>query len=490
MATHELLGKDAPVPLAGEDEGRLLRASGGLPNPEQEWAGIEGRLAEMRLKKGRRTKIAFGLVAFDLFAICLGFLLANMTRAEVLFGAGYFRSLGVFTPIYYAIALNLNVHNARVITQPGQSIWRTINASVVAAMSVILVIFLLGVSSYFSRLVFVLGVALSAVLMVLGRWMLSFYGRRQYESSLYANLCIYDDVPITERSGFGAIDARRLDLQPDLNDIDLVTRLGKLAAGMDKVIVHCKRDRREAWSRVLNCLDVDTEIVWPELDSVKPIALRYRGGGVSLQITTGKLKWHQQVIKRAFDLAVTIPAIIVLLPVMLATALAIRIESRGPVLFVQDRIGLGNRPFRMFKFRSMYADQSDAHGSRLTERNDSRVTRVGGFIRATSIDELPQLFNVLKGDMSIVGPRPHPAKALAGSSLYWEVDESYWHRHVIKPGITGLAQVRGHRGNTFSEEHLINRLRADLEYVENWSLRGDVGIILRTFMITMHNNAF
>ena len=138
----------------------------------------------------------------------------------------------------------------------------------------------------------------------------------------------------------------------------------------------------------------------------------------------------------------------------------------------------------------MRTDMQDIEAGKLTERNDPRITRIGAFIRKTSIDELPQLVNVLKGDMSMVGPRPHAEKALAGQSLYWEVDSAYWHRHVVKPGITGLAQIRGHRGNTFHEHQLRARLQSDLEYVANWSIFLDCRIVFMTFAVLFHKNAF
>ena len=144
----------------------------------------------------------------------------------------------------------------------------------------------------------------------------------------------------------------------------------------------------------------------------------------------------------------------------------------------------------ILKFRTMHMALSDHKADRLTEKDDPRVTRIGAFLRRTSIDELPQLFNVLKGDMSIVGPRPHAAAAKAAQSLYWEVDERYWARHCIKPGMTGLAQVRGHRGPTDRHEDLINRLQSDLEYVTNWSIWRDLRIIVATLRVLAHDNAF
>lgn len=138
----------------------------------------------------------------------------------------------------------------------------------------------------------------------------------------------------------------------------------------------------------------------------------------------------------------------------------------------------------------MREEHSDFGGNRSTARDDDRITTIGRFIRKTSIDELPQLFNVLKGDMSVVGPRPHAVHSMAQDKLFWEVDPRYWHRHACKPGITGLAQVRGHRGATEHEKDLRDRLAADLEYLSQWSIWLDLVILVRTFGVVMHRNAF
>jgi lipopolysaccharide/colanic/teichoic acid biosynthesis glycosyltransferase len=174
----------------------------------------------------------------------------------------------------------------------------------------------------------------------------------------------------------------------------------------------------------------------------------------------------------------------------LVIAVAIKLDSRGPVFFRQERIGLGNRSFRIWKFRSMRIEMQDPLAIQHTQRDDARVTRVGNFLRRTSLDELPQLFNVLIGEMSLVGPRPHAAMSKAGGALFWEVEQNYWERHVVKPGITGLAQVNGFRGSTFRADDLRNRLDADLIYVMRWSLWQDLVIIFRTFLILGHKNAF
>jgi len=198
------------------------------------------------------------------------------------------------------------------------------------------------------------------------------------------------------------------------------------------------------------------------------------------------------IYKWVFDRVVGLSALIILSPVMIITAIAIKLESRGPVLFRQKRHGFNNELINIYKFRSMYADQSDAAASKLVTKNDKRVTRVGRFIRKTSIDELPQLFNVLKGELSIVGPRPHALEAKAANTLYYEAVDGYFARHRVKPGMTGWAQIHGWRGETDTLDKIMHRVDHDLYYIENWSPMFDVYIVFMTpfSLFSRNENAF
>ncbi len=184
--------------------------------------------------------------------------------------------------------------------------------------------------------------------------------------------------------------------------------------------------------------------------------------------------------KRLIDILGAVLLIAVLAIPMLAIALAIRLDSPGPILFRQQRIGYANRAFETLKFRTMWHHAAAAGTFRQTCRHDIRVTRVGHFLRHTSLDELPQLFNVLRGDMSLVGPRPHAPGTCAGGKPFEQVTPRYPLRHRVRPGMTGLAQVRGQRGETESEDLLLRRVESDLEYIESWSLWLDLMILLRT----------
>ncbi|AEQ51178.1 undecaprenyl-phosphate glucose phosphotransferase [Pelagibacterium halotolerans] len=198
------------------------------------------------------------------------------------------------------------------------------------------------------------------------------------------------------------------------------------------------------------------------------------------------------VFKWVFDKLVALFALIVLSPVMLATAIAVKATSKGPILFKQNRHGFNNELIEVYKFRSMYTDMSDAKAARLVTRDDPRVTPVGRFIRKSSIDELPQLFNVLKGELSIVGPRPHALEAKAANRLYHDAVDGYFARHKVKPGITGWAQINGWRGETDTVDKLMARVDHDLYYIENWSILLDLYILVMTpvSLFTKSENAF
>src|ERR1700722_610500 len=185
-------------------------------------------------------------------------------------------------------------------------------------------------------------------------------------------------------------------------------------------------------------------------------------------------------LKRLFDVMVAGAALLFFAPLFAAIAIAIKANSPGPVLFTQYRYGYRNHRFRIYKFRTMHTHLADRSGVRQTTDGDPRVTAIGRLLRSTSLDELPQLINVIKGDMSLVGPRPHVPGMLAASLPYEHLVPYYFVRHVVRPGVTGLAQVSGYRGSTTEARSAIGRISCDLEYIEKWSLWLDVWIILRT----------
>jgi Undecaprenyl-phosphate glucose phosphotransferase len=223
----------------------------------------------------------------------------------------------------------------------------------------------------------------------------------------------------------------------------------------------------------------------------RPRAYSWLGNVPLIDVFDRPLRDWGQLLKLLEDKIIATLALVLAAPVMLAVAIAIKLESKGPVLFKQVRYGFNNQPIKVLKFRSMYTDMCDEKANRLVTRDDPRVTRVGKFIRKTSLDELPQLINVLRGELSLVGPRPHAHHAKAADRLYDEVVDGYFARHKVKPGITGWAQINGWRGETDTEEKIQRRVEFDLYYIENWSLLFDLQILFMTpFALMKTDNAY
>lgn len=197
---------------------------------------------------------------------------------------------------------------------------------------------------------------------------------------------------------------------------------------------------------------------------------------------TDESRLQALIVKRAMDIVLAALALIALLPLLVATAIAVKLTSKGPVLFRQSRPGLHGRAFEMLKFRTMYADAGDVSGVRQTSANDARVTPLGRFLRAKSIDELPQLFNVLMGDMSLIGPRPHVEGMLAGGVRYDELVPYYDLRYEMRPGLSGWAQANGLRGPTTDPALAKARIDHDIAYIQNFSVLLDLRIIARTIV--------
>jgi Undecaprenyl-phosphate glucose phosphotransferase len=224
----------------------------------------------------------------------------------------------------------------------------------------------------------------------------------------------------------------------------------------------------------------------------RPRSYSYIGKVPVLDVADRPIADWDVVMKWLFDGVIGGFILLCALPLMAIIAIAIKLDSRGPVLFKQKRYGFNNDLIEVYKFRSMYVDQADAHANKLVTKDDPRVTRVGRIIRKASLDELPQLFNVVfKGNLSLVGPRPHALNAKAEARLYDEAVDGYFARHRVKPGITGWAQINGWRGETDTHEKIQQRVEHDLYYIENWSVLFDLEIMLRTpFALLKHENAY
>ena len=210
----------------------------------------------------------------------------------------------------------------------------------------------------------------------------------------------------------------------------------------------------------------------------------YTAGHYAIDISCTPLDGINRQLKRTEDIIIGAAIGLLITPICLMIALLIKLTDPGPILFKQRRHGLEGKPFTVYKFRTMKLHTEDEGTVTQAKKNDARVTKIGQFLRRTSLDELPQFFNVLQGRMSIVGPRPH---ALDHNEYYKDLVESYMWRHKVKPGITGLAQVRGHRGETDTLDKMAIRVECDLAYINNWSLWLDIKIILLTILKGFNN---
>lgn len=428
------------------------------------------------------------LVLLDLGSILLPFTatalwIAPSTRAWMFFAAA-------LLPAYLVVAFNQRAYVPSVFREPFHSGKQAGKALALSLGVIILIAFYLKSSDAFPRLTIAIGSACGFALLILGRYWFALNLTRLIGGDPFTAVLIREANQPIPAGDFSVIIAAEDYFDPRRHDPEMYDRFANTLKAADRVIVACAPERRVDWAHMLQGANIQGEIAMPELAELAPLGIGPDRDGPSVIVATGPLNLLDRAMKRAFDVTFSTLALVVLAPLLVGIAIWIRFDSPGPILFRQTRIGRGNEHFQMLKFRSMRAEACDASASRLTVRDDDRVTRVGRFIRQTSIDELPQLVNVLLGDMSIVGPRPHALGARAATKLYWEVDQRYWHRHAAKPGLTGLAQVRGFRGNTLEEDDLRNRLHSDLEYLEAWSIMRDLKIIFLTATVLFHRNAF
>lgn len=444
----------------------------------------------VREKESLRFRCYMLLALSDTLALSIAFLGANMLYLTDIYSMHGVTMLTSVLPIYLVMASVGNAYSGEVLARARTGIWRATQSFLMAAAAVLFIAYFLKAGGEFSRLVFALGSIGAIILLSAFRLTLRSPMLRMLGGNPLAIVVVQDGVDYVPVANEIVLTPQQIGFSPDTSDPQLFDSFANSVAAADRLIIACPQSRYLDWSLVLRGLSVDGEILTDEADHLGIRGISHYGERRTMVVSVEPLHLKQRILKRLFDLSIALPALILLSPVLLCVTLAIRLESKGSALFVQERIGRNNRIFRMYKFRSMFVDQCDGAAAQLTRRNDARVTKVGDFIRRTSIDELPQLFNVLLGSMSIVGPRPHAILAKAADVLYWDADTRYRHRHSIKPGLTGLAQVRGFRGATDRVEDLTNRLAADLEYLQHWSISQDFWILMRTIGVLRHTNAF
>jgi polysaccharide biosynthesis protein PslA len=442
--------------------------------------------------ENRRLQFYLVLVLTDVVVLLGSFALAATIHPGIFSHHDAMLPAYLMLPLFQTIAFYNGTYSRDGLTNWRIAAGRAIVALIVSALMFNFFAFFAKANADFSRAVLIGSLLATAVGMTAVRWGLARFIVALWGPSVTNRLLIDAGGPDVRIPNVYRVNARDHGLRPDLEDPLALDRLSKYLHNMDKVIVSCSQEERLAWSEVLRGSGIHGEVISEFAQEIGALAIvRHEEADVTaLVVSRGHLGIRARITKRLFDIAVSLVALLALSPVLLACALAIRLDDNGPVFFRQRRMGRGNQFFDIYKFRSMLVDKADVNGNRSAAMDDDRITRVGRFLRKTSLDELPQLLNVLKGEMSIVGPRPHALGSQAGQKMFWQVDRKYWQRHCLRPGITGLAQVRGFRGATDNESDLINRLRADLEYLNHWSLWGDLKIMVMTLRVLVHSRAF
>jgi exopolysaccharide biosynthesis polyprenyl glycosylphosphotransferase len=395
-------------------------------------------------------------------------------------------------PIYLTIGLQNGTYSLRSLKDWRAGAANCVAALLISAALVNLLAFFAKLNAHFSRVGFAVGLVIAAALLILLRKVAIAAVSRRWGPAPVNVLVIDDGGPPIELAHAYRAKAAGVGLRPSLDDPHALDLLARYVRNMDQVIVSCPAERRVAWAMVLKGSGIHGEVLSDYMREIGALGVINRDdiGITTLLISTGPLGLRARAIKRILDVAASLLALGIALPILAVAAIAIKLEDRGPILFRQQRIGRRNQLFSIYKLRTMKVERTDAHGNRSASKDDDRVTAVGRFLRRTSIDELPQLFNVLRGDMSLVGPRPHAIGSLAGDKLFWEVDQRYWQRHSLRPGLTGLAQIRGFRGATEREADLTSRLQADLEYISGWTIWRDLRILAATSRVLLHDRAF
>lgn len=438
----------------------------------------------------RRLQCYLAQLIGDALALFAGFLFAGWLYlgSEGVREAALHAQL--MLPVFLTIALYNGAYSMATLERHLHGIERVLIALGTAFAIVVFIAFYTKSSADLSRFALSLGGIGAALAMVWTRLQLRAFIAWRCGTQVINQLLIDDGGPALHLAGVPVVKVTAMGLNPNLGDPQAMDRIGLILRNIDQAIVTCPPERRLPWALILKGANISGEIVDDAVELLGAHGARHAGGSGLLLVSTGPLGLRARATKRAFDLTVAVTGLVLLSPVFVLVALAILLEDGPPILFVQPRLGRANRIFAMHKFRSMTHGGSDPAGSRSTARHDARVTRIGRVIRRTSIDELPQLWNVLKGEMSIVGPRPHALGSQAGGKLFWEVDVRYWQRHALRPGLTGLAQVRGLRGATDAETDLSARLNADLEYLAGWTLLRDVRIVFATLRVLLHRQAY
>ena len=439
--------------------------------------------------RDKRTMLYALSFVLDVLSMFGGYFLALFVREPQWLESGGYALIILAVPLFIMFEIAREAQSEASLNDRLLAIQRSIGALVATALVVIGLTFLFG-SEDLSRLGFLVTFAGAAFFIILSKFVVDGAFKKILNGLVTTTIVLLDGLPTTTEPGVDVLNVGQTGLWPDPNRPEMIDSLSRITSPYDRVVVACRFEHRAAWATFLKGHDVGGEILLDRDLLHGAVAIGQYSNQDTIVISRGPQSLGNRIQKRLLDFVLALIALLFLAPLLLVIASAIKYDSPGPVMFRQIRVGQGNRHFRIYKFRSMYAESGDLRGDKSAARNDERVTRIGQFIRKTSIDELPQLLNVIRGEMSLVGPRPHALGSLAGNDLFWQASKQYWLRHALKPGITGLAQVRGFRGATEKVDDLEQRVRCDIEYLTNWSISLDLMILLKTFRVVVHRNAY
>jgi Undecaprenyl-phosphate glucose phosphotransferase len=411
----------------------------------------------------------------------------------------------VIAALFVATAHALGLYRSSRVMKYDRALGEAIGVWILAFLIAAMAAFLLKVGDHFSRgvtiILFLLGLGTLALVRILmssaTRAGISFGRVRQRRAALFfdPDFETEDFLTSLKEHGYRVVrciplgkkkqSAATLDAPSPVNEIIELVRSNQLDEAVVLAPLPTRGDLEELMTHFRRVPLPVRLIAGPEIQSFLERPIFDYGEVKAFELQRAPLSGFESAVKRTLDVLLAGATLLCLWPLLVIIAIAIKLDSPGPFIFAQKRVGFNGRTFRMLKFRSMHT-LDDGPVVQQAQRGDARVTSVGRWIRSTSLDELPQLFNVLKGDMSLVGPRPH---VIAHDSEYGTLIDSYAMRLHMKPGITGLAQVVGYRGETAIPELMARRVNYDLYYIANWSLWLDFAILLRTAVIVLSNKS-